>query len=119
LEKIKKFRISIHLLFVDFISVYESIDREQMYVAMNELNIPQKLISLVSMTSLTQSQIKILSKLSAPFTIHKFVRQGDALACLLFSITLEYAITKSGIQTRGTLFYEYKSVQLMTYADDI
>jgi len=39
------------------------------------------------------------------------------MACLLFNITLEYAITKSGIQTRGTIFY--KSVQLVAYADDI
>jgi len=35
-------RIYVHLLFIDFKSVYDSIDREQMYVAMNELNIPQK-----------------------------------------------------------------------------
>ena len=85
---------------------------------MNELNIPQKLIRLVRMVmSNTQSQIKIQLKLSAPLIIHKGIRQGDALACLLFNITLEYAIRKSGIQTRGTIFY--KSVQLMAYADDI
>jgi len=59
-------------------------------VAMNELNIPQKLISLDrNIMSLTQSQIKIQSKLSAPFTVHKGVRQGDALACFLFNIKLE------------------------------
>jgi len=61
-----------------------------MYVAMNELNIPQKLIRLVRMIMPNmQSQITIQSKLSAPFIIHKGVRQGDALARLLFNITLE------------------------------
>jgi len=35
-------RISIHLLFINFKSVYDSTDREQMYVATNKLNIPQK-----------------------------------------------------------------------------
>jgi carbamoylphosphate synthase large subunit len=35
-------RISIHLLFIDFRSVYDSSDREQVYVAMNELHIPWK-----------------------------------------------------------------------------
>ena len=116
--KLKESRISIHLLFIDFKSAFDSIDREQMYVAMNELNIPQTLIRLVKMImSDMQSQIKIQSMLSAPFIIHKGVRQGDAVACLLFNITLEYAIRKSGIQTRCTVLY--KSVQIMVYADDI
>ena len=35
LEKMKEFRISIHLLFVDFKSAYDSNDRKQTYVAMN------------------------------------------------------------------------------------
>ena len=64
-----------------------------------------------------QSQIKIQSKLSSPFIIHKGIQQGDALAFLLFNITLEYAIIKSDIQTRDTIFY--KSVQFMAYSDDI
>ena len=41
----KEFRISIHLRFIDFKIAYDSIDKEQMYEVMNELNIPQKLIS--------------------------------------------------------------------------
>jgi len=82
-----------------------------MYKAMNELNIPEKLIRLVKMImSNMQSQIKIQSKHSAPFIIHKSVQQGDALACLLFNITLEYAIIKSGF---------YKPVHLTAYAYDI
>jgi len=74
LEMMKEFRISIHLLFVDFKSAYDSIDREQMYASMSELNMPQKLIRLVRMTmSYMQSQVKIQLKLSAPFIIHKGV----------------------------------------------
>jgi len=38
------------------------------------------------------------------------------MACLLFNITLEYTIRKSGIQTRGTTTYE--SVQIMAYDND-
>jgi len=95
----KEFRISIHLLYIYLKSAYESIDRERMYVATNELNIPEKLIMLVKMImSDMQIQIKIQLKLSAPFIIYKSVRQGDKLECLIFNITLEYAIRKSGIQ---------------------
>jgi sorting nexin-29 len=53
----------------------------------------------------------------ALFIICKVALQGDTLACLLFNITLEYAIRKSGVQTRGTMFY--KSVQIVAYAEDI
>jgi len=70
----KEFRISIHLFFVDLKSAFDSIDREQIYVAMNELNIPQKLVRLVRMIiSHMQSQIKIQLKFSAPFIMHKDV----------------------------------------------
>jgi len=44
------------------------------------------------------------------------VRQGDALACLLFNIALEKVIRDSGIKTRGTIFF--KTVQILAYADD-
>jgi len=39
----KEFKISIHLPFIDFKSVYDSNDRESVYEAMNELNIPENL----------------------------------------------------------------------------
>ena len=88
LEKFKEFGISIHLHFIHFKSAYDGTDREQIYVAMNELNIPQKLIRLVKM--IMQSQIKIQSKHSSTFILQKGVRHS--LACLLFNITLKYAI---------------------------
>jgi hypothetical protein len=44
-------------------------------------------------------------------------QKGDALSCLLFSLVVEKAIRDAGIQTTGPIFY--KSVQLLTYADDI
>jgi hypothetical protein len=61
--------------------------------------------------------IKIQSDLSAPFIIHKDVRKGDALACLLFNITFEHAVRKPGVPTRGTIFY--KSAQLLALANDV
>jgi len=68
------------------------------YEAMNELNIPKKLIRLVKRIMCNmQSQIKIQLNLSAPFIIHEGVQQGDAPACLLFNTTMEYTIRKLGI----------------------
>jgi hypothetical protein len=55
-----KERISILLIIVDFKSACNRIDREQMYEAMNEVYIPEKLMRLVKMIiSNMQNQIKI------------------------------------------------------------
>jgi hypothetical protein len=51
-------------------------------------------------------QIKIPLKLSVPFITHKGVKQTGTLACFIFNITMEHAIRKSGIQTRGTKHYK-------------
>ncbi|PSN43351.1 hypothetical protein C0J52_15555 [Blattella germanica] len=118
LEKCKEFGIDTHHLFIDFRSAYDSIDRNNLYAAMEDLEIPKKLITLVKVTmENTQSKIKIQNKLSNPVTIKNGVRQGDSLSCLLFNIALEKVIRDAGINTRGTIFY--KSVQILAYADDI
>jgi sorting nexin-29 len=44
------------------------------------------------------------------------LRQGDALACTLFNITLKKAVRDAGIQKSGTVYH--KSVQVLVYADD-
>jgi hypothetical protein len=59
----------------------------------------------------------LLYQLSELFTIERGLRQRDALACLLFNVTLEWTIRKSGTETRGTIFH--KSVQVLAFADDI
>jgi hypothetical protein len=65
----------------------------------------------------TQYQIRIQSTLCEPLPTKNGVRQGDALACLLFNIALEKVIRDEKINTRGSIFY--KSVQILVYADDI
>jgi sorting nexin-29 len=65
----------------------------------------------------SQCYIKLQSELSRPLNIKNGLRQGDALACVLFNIALEKVIRDSGIQMRGTIIY--RSVQLLAYADDI
>ena len=70
----------------------------------------------MTMTSVT-CQVRVDGKLSGPFATTKGLRQGDALACLLFNLALERAIRDSGVETTGTIFY--KSTQILAYADDI
>ena len=107
-----------HHLFIDFKAAHDSINRHSLYAAMKEMNISQKLIALVKATmNNTQCRVKIQNKLSEPINITNGVRQGDALACLLFIIALEKVIRDATVNIRGTIFY--KSVQILAYADDI
>jgi hypothetical protein len=62
---------------------------------MEEFAIPTKLISLTKITlSRIKCRVKIQNNQSAPFVTEKGLRQGDAVACMLFSITLEKAVSK-------------------------
>jgi hypothetical protein len=45
------------------------------------------------------------------------LRQGDAIAPLLFNIELETAVGRSKVETWGTIFN--KGSQIMTYVDDM
>ena len=117
-EKMSEFNISTHYLFIDYKGAYDSIRREYLYKAMLEFGIPETIVRIIKLIMTdTESQIKIQSTLSPVFKIFNGVRQGDALACLLFNIVLESVIRRSSVQTRGTIFY--KSTQLIAYADDI
>jgi hypothetical protein len=85
---------------------------------MEEFLIPMKLINLTKATLRNiKCRVKIQNQLSELFITEIGIRQGDALACLLFNVALEWAIRKSGIETRGTIFH--KSVQVFAFADDI
>jgi hypothetical protein len=50
LEKTKEFGTETQELFIDFKSAYDKIEREQLYSAMSEFNIPNKLIRIIRMT---------------------------------------------------------------------
>jgi hypothetical protein len=83
---------------------------------MEEFLIPQKLIKLTKATLRNiKFRVKIQNQLSELFTTERGLRQGDALACLLFNVALEWAIKKSGMEKRGTIFH--KSIQVLAFAD--
>jgi len=107
LQKTKEFGIETHHLFSDFKSAYDTIKRGQLYKAMSEFNIPNKLIRLTRMTmENTQSQVRIQSDLSVLINTKRGLRQCDSLASLLFNLALDKAIRNAGIQTSGTIFYK-------------
>ena len=89
LEKCSEHGKDTHHLFIDFEAAYDTVDKRHLYAAMEELNIPQKLVALVKATmNNTQCRVKIQNRFSEPIN----VKNGDALACLLFNIALEKVI---------------------------
>ena len=118
LEKCLEHNINTYHLFVDFRSAYDCIKREALYEAMVEFGIPHKLVRLVKATMTNvRSRVRVEQDLSTPFHSRTGLRQGDALACLLFNIALEKVVRASRINTSGNIFH--KSVQILAYADDI
>jgi sorting nexin-29 len=65
----------------------------------------------------TTAKVKVQNELSESFRIRNGLRQGDALACILFNTALEKIIRDANINQHGNIFY--KSVQILAYADDI
>jgi hypothetical protein len=117
LEKTLAFKIETHHLFIDFKTVYEKVNRNQLFKAMLELGIPPKLVRLTQATMEgTTAKVKIQNELRESFHIQNGVRQGDALACILFNTALEKIIHEANINQHGNIFY--KSVQVLAYSDD-
>jgi sorting nexin-29 len=87
---------------------------------MLKLGIPSKLVRLTEATvEGTTAKAKKQNELSESFHIRNWLRQGDALACILFNIALENIILQANINQHGNTHIFYKSVQILAYADDI
>jgi sorting nexin-29 len=81
LQKTNEYNITTYHLFIDFKSSYDTADREQLYAAMKQLKIPDKLIRLVKMTMMgTRNRVKIQDDLSGVIETDRGLQQGDTLA---------------------------------------
>jgi hypothetical protein len=83
LEKRSQFGIEINHLFIDFRAACDSINRSNLYTAIEESQIPHMLIALVK----TAMKNKVSSH------IKKGLRQGDFLVCLVFNTALDRVMT--------------------------
>ena len=91
-----QFQIETHHLFADFKTAYDKVKRNELYKAMLEFGIPPKLVRLIQATMEgTTAKDKVQNELSDSFHIRNGLRQGDALACILFNITMEKIIREA------------------------
>lgn len=118
LEKNWEYARRTFCLFIDFKTAYDSVVREEVWKYMKELNIPSKLVNLVKMTT---SDLKYLVKIgnmeSDTFETSAGLKQGDAIAPLLFNIVLEMILRKANINIERNIIRN--TSQILAYADDI
>ncbi|WP_346303773.1 reverse transcriptase family protein [Pantoea sp. Morm] len=117
-EKMTEFGHSLWVLFVDFEAAYDTVSREELYRAMLEMNIPRKLIKLTRCTmENNKCQVRVSGRNGCPFGVGTGLRQGDALAPLLFNMVLHKIISKTKLNHGYTIYT--RMVQILAYADDI
>ncbi|KAJ4432424.1 hypothetical protein ANN_21043 [Periplaneta americana] len=118
-EKFWEYNLNLYHLFVDFRTAYDSINRQGLYKIMIHQGIHPKIIVILTKMTMaeTKAQVNIYGGSTEQFNIDNGLKQGDALAPMLFNLALHWVITQTGINTNSTLFY--KSVQIVGYADDL
>lgn len=118
LEKCWEENITTHHLFIDYKSAYDSVWKDELWNEMYKLGLPMKLVKLCYiMNKDVYAVVKRGKNISKEFKLGKGIRQGDALAPMLFNLALEISIRKANIQVNGTIFN--KCSQILAYADDV
>lgn len=118
LEKTHEYNIPTFHLFIDFKAAYDSVRRHELYMAMTEFGIPEKLVRMTKMTMHgVRGVVRMEGDISREFDIRGGLKQGDGLSCILFNIALEKAIRTADVVNRGTILN--RSIQTLGYADDL
>ena len=116
MEKCHEHNTKLHLLFVDFRQVFDSVHKDGLYWYMERKGIPKKFIRLIKTTlNETKAKVMIDGRKGIQFDLTRGVRQGDALSATLFNMALQRVLEK----LNGTGNIIYKSSQVCAYADDV
>jgi hypothetical protein len=117
-EKCWEHNVALFQIYIDFRQAYDHINREKLYKAMIHFHIPVKIIRLdKTYNDKCREPGESTDRVNIFSTTEQRLKQGDGLATLLFNLALEFILRRLSIDLEWTI--EYKSTQIMAYADDI
>jgi hypothetical protein len=87
LEKCWEQNIGAHHLYIDMQATYDTVWRMQIWSETHKLGFPKKLVELCGILyNEIYAEVKIGEHLSSKFKVNRGLRQGDAIAPLLFNV---------------------------------
>jgi len=93
MEKYYEYDKDLYMIFIDFKQAYDSINRNQLWIALEDFDFPSKLVRLIrNCNSNTFCKVRYLGETSIQFEVRNALRQGDALSSTLFNLALERVI---------------------------
>ena len=108
------------MCFIDFEKAYDNINRNKLFSALEEYNLPKKLIRVIeSLYEDTMIKVKIGEEVSECEKINKGVRQGCPLSCTLFNIYMD-KITRQwkATEPKGVKITNTEQIETLLFADD-
>lgn len=90
MEKYYEHDKELFMIFVDFKQAYDSINRQKLWTALRNFEIPEKLVRIIEIcNSNTYCRVRYRGELSLQFEVRSGLKQGDAMSPILFNLALE------------------------------
>jgi len=119
-EQSVEFCSHLQLVFIDFQRAFHNLARNAIWQALKEKGVSSKIISTIKVIY-EQLTCNIVHKnlISEPIPVLNGVKQGCTLSPLLFSVTLDYEMSKVSKESEGIRWRIWDKLTDLDYADDI
>jgi hypothetical protein len=122
LEKRNVYRRPTILVFLDFKSAFDSVDRSVLLKTLAQMGMPMKFVNIIrSLYSHTVGRVRVYGQLSKSFPTTSGVRQGCPLSPFLFNFIIDAVMMRAlqGLQNPGVRIIAGENLVDLEYADDI
>ena len=108
------------ICFVDFRSMFDSVDRSALWNMMLLDGVPRKIVQLIkSYYSSTSARVRVYGKEFKDFDLHAGVRQGCPLSLVLFNFAIDWIMNKALEGYRDVQISADVWISDIEYADDV